>query len=75
MFKRARLAARTTLADLATGDLGGGGGRPILPFFFFRVTRVQFSGKKFDNVTGSLITLGIGPLHGFMADLEVWIFE
>ena len=70
-FKRARLAARTALADLTTGDLGGGGGRQKLAFFFFLVTRVQFSGKKSVKVTGSLFTLGIGPIHGFMAGLEV----
>ena len=74
-FKRARLAARTLFADRTTGDLGSGGGRQRLPFFFFRVTRVQFSGKKYDNVTGSLITLGIGPIHGFMAGLEFSNFE
>ena len=61
-FKRALLAARIALADLATGA------RPFFPFFF-RVTRVYDSGINSNKVTGSRITLGIGPIQGFTVGL------
>lgn len=61
-FKRARLAARISLAILATG--GGLDGRPFFPFLFL-VTSVHVSGMKSDKVMGARDTFGIGPIHGF----------